>query len=861
MATYKTPGVYLEEVSSFPSSVAPVATAIPAFIGYTEKAENEGMSLRNIPTKIDSFPEFVLLFGSEPPRTTYIQITPSGGFVRARFAGENYILYDAIRLFYQNGGRECYIVSVGNYETAISLGNIANPQNEPGILVGLHALRKYEEPTLLLSPDAVFLPNIDLYTFQQDALMQCAELQDRFAIMDLHQPDSATWENTVEDFRNRIGISNLNYGASYFPWLKTSLPITLDFRDVTITTEDITDPAFFPDDDETRVNLFNLTTSDAIRQLIFDLINAQEARDAFMDGNNAVGSIDEEDDQITPLEEQFNEIYQDFFLVFSDASNNDYPDLDNLVPVYRWALDLLLTLRNVYLTLPNAVGLSPVPASDQDSLKFRLRSDIEDRQTQIRLFFERLVQHHREILRRSTNVLDLFNEAAPGDLNDALTFLGYNPANISSVLTDENTLNRYLAIDARNRALVALLVTANNAAAAAGATTATLVDSISTILSVQELTDQIHQPIEAQIADPANITIVDVLADLDATDTDNLPLQVAIAYVQGLIDSLPLLDGTDPKEDLQTLLGADEIPRNIIDLIRSQWADIVRVANITANVGGSTVAQVRTAIENEINRITAVGNQRREFIRLAAEDGLLSIRGLINSYNSFHALAIDYEETFNKSLLQGFGAYKQIIGAATQGLVELPPSSAIAGVYSTVDARRGVFKAPANVSLNSVLGPTIVISQQEQENLNVDVNAGKSINAIRSFKGKGVLVWGTRTLEGNSNEWRYIPVRRFFLFAEQSIKKATEPFVFEPNDANTWTKIKAMISNFLTLQWREGALAGAKPNQAFYVRVGLGETMNSFDILEGRMIVEVGLAVVRPAEFIILRFSHKMQES
>ena len=96
---------------------------------------------------------------------------------------------------------------------------------------------------------------------------------------------------------------------------------------------------------------------------------------------------------------------------------------------------------------------------------------------------------------------------------------------------------------------------------------------------------------------------------------------------------------------------------------------------------------------------------------------------------------------------------------------------------------------------------------------------------------------------------------------EESVKKATEQFVFESNDANTWVKVRAMIENFLNLQWRAGALAGAKPNDAFYVRVGLGETMTAEDILNGIMAIEIGMAVVRPAEFIILKFSHKMQES
>jgi phage tail sheath protein FI len=193
--------------------------------------------------------------------------------------------------------------------------------------------------------------------------------------------------------------------------------------------------------------------------------------------------------------------------------------------------------------------------------------------------------------------------------------------------------------------------------------------------------------------------------------------------------------------------------------------------------------------------------------------------------------------------------------------ITLPPSSAIAGVYARVDRDRGVWKAPANVSLNYVIKPTVQITNTIQDNLNVDTVAGKSINAIRTFTGKGTLVWGSRTLAGNDSEWRYVPVRRFFNMAEESIKKATEQFVFEPNDANTWIRVRAMIENFLILQWRAGALAGAKPEQAFYVRIGLGQTMSAMDILDGKMIIEIGLAVVRPAEFIILRFSHKMQES
>src|SRR5699024_12154795 len=110
------------------------------------------------------------------------------------------------------------------------------------------------------------------------------------------------------------------------------------------------------------------------------------------------------------------------------------------------------------------------------------------------------------------------------------------------------------------------------------------------------------------------------------------------------------------------------------------------------------------------------------------------------------------------------------------------------------------------------------------------------------------------------NEWRYISVRRFFIMVEDSVKKASAQFVFEPNDATTWVEVRAMIENFLMLQWRSGALAGAKMEHAFYVRAGLGQTMTSQAILDGHMNIEIGMAVVRPAEFIILKFSQKMKK-
>jgi hypothetical protein len=185
----------------------------------------------------------------------------------------------------------------------------------------------------------------------------------------------------------------------------------------------------------------------------------------------------------------------------------------------------------------------------------------------------------------------------------------------------------------------------------------------------------------------------------------------------------------------------------------------------------------------------------------------------------------------------------------------------MAGIYTTVDNNRGVWKSPANISVNSVVKPAINITHDQQEDLNVNATSGKSINAIRTFPGIGTLVWGGRTLDGNSLDWKYINVRRTMIMLEQSIKLALRSYVFEPNDANTWVTVKSMIINFLTEKWKQGALAGSSPGDAFDVQVGLGATMTSLDILEGKMLVSVKLAIVRPAEFIVVTFEQQMQKS
>lgn len=214
----------------------------------------------------------------------------------------------------------------------------------------------------------------------------------------------------------------------------------------------------------------------------------------------------------------------------------------------------------------------------------------------------------------------------------------------------------------------------------------------------------------------------------------------------------------------------------------------------------------------------------------------------------------------NKTLTSVSSLFNTVLNEVKYQLNLVPPSAAMAGIYTMVDNTRGVWKAPANVSLAGVISPAVTISAVDQEELNVTTQ-GKSINAIRSFIGEGVLVWGARTLDGNSLDWRYINVRRTMIMLEESCRLAAKALVFEPNVANTWVTIRSMIQNFLTSIWKRGGLAGSTPEDAFSVHVGLGETMTPDDILEGILRVTVLVAMVRPAEFIEITFQQQMQKS
>ncbi|MBI3704685.1 MAG: phage tail sheath family protein [Rhizobiales bacterium] len=212
----------------------------------------------------------------------------------------------------------------------------------------------------------------------------------------------------------------------------------------------------------------------------------------------------------------------------------------------------------------------------------------------------------------------------------------------------------------------------------------------------------------------------------------------------------------------------------------------------------------------------------------------------------------------NNNLLAVLPILGQMENQVALKLGVLPPSGGMAGVFTTTDATRGVWNAPANISMVSVIQPTVRINNTMQADLNMPLD-GKAIDAIRQFPGRGTVVWGARTLLGNSNDWRYIQVRRTIVYVEQSIKAAMMPFVFAANDGKTWSTVVSAVSNFLQGLWSQGGLMGAKADEAFTVACGLGSTMTAQDILNGYMIVQVQLQLIRPAEFIVLTFKQKMQ--
>jgi hypothetical protein len=353
--------------------------------------------------------------------------------------------------------------------------------------------------------------------------------------------------------------------------------------------------------------------------------------------------------------------------------------------------------------------------------------------------------------------------------------------------------------------------------------------------------------------EPTMLVVPDaVLLDIDGWQEVCQQMLAQCGELQNRVAILDVYDGYRPRDH-----DADN------DVISGEVAGFrKRIASDFLSFGVSYYPWLNTSVVSDAN-FTNIANPGDMVPSLSAEADQLyppaksaKIKQLIGKLND--GLTGNDAATLHQELSNITPLYKKIVAELKTQMNLLPPSAGIAGVYTLVDNTRGVFKSPANVSMNSVLSPAVNITHEDQEDLNVPLD-GKAINAIRTFPGQGILIWGARTLNGNNSDWRYINVRRTMIMLEQSIKLALASYAFEPNTSATWTTVRSMISNFLTNQWKQGALAGATPDDAFFVNVGLGSTMTQNDIDNGEMKVSVGVAIIRPAEFIITNFVQKMQ--
>ena len=644
ISSIKTPGVYINEIDAFPPSIAQVATAIPAFVGYTQKAAS-----LNVPTRISSLMEYEQFFGGAPsPANISVDLDSNLLPLDTSSVTESkFKLYNSMRLFYANGGGECYIVSIGLYSDDPAF----DAATKGKFTYGIDKLEKYDEPTLIVFPDAVNLSAANLGAVQSHALMQCQKLMDRFTIMDVKQSSPGNLINDCEDFRDEIGNQNLKYGAAYYPYLQANFPYQFRFNDI----------------------------------------------NGIVPGKVNFAAIYATDLKIKPL-------------------------LDNFE----------ITYKKVYQnTEPK--GFS-VKWSEQNNDKVMILNDFSNSKVYVNQLWDYL-----KILGETTTLANPFK-----------TY-------VQSLI--QVSLKQY----------------------------------------AQKLVD-----------------FKDIY--------DNLQIAGADPDVDPPINLTPLEANPDAHFD-------DTIWRN-----------------------GAFAA---SAVNPYMGALVTAGLADKSKIQ-AALDKLNS--QMIAAVNSAVSALENYVMEEESNLISNIPLFSVIVSKLSQSMNTVPPSGAVAGIYAQTDATRGVWKAPANVSVNGIIGLADDINDKDQENMNIH-ETGKSINAIRKFTGRGNLVWGARTLAGNSKDWRYVNVRRLANMIEESVKKACMQFVFEPNVAQTWINVKGMIQNYLTTLWNDGALAGAKPEHAFFVAVGLNQTMSAQDILDGKMIVKVGYAPSRPAEFIILEFKQMQQKS
>lgn len=323
------------------------------------------------------------------------------------------------------------------------------------------------------------------------------------------------------------------------------------------------------------------------------------------------------------------------------------------------------------------------------------------------------------------------------------------------------------------------------------------------------------------------------------------------------------LDLEDKLDDPLVLLGAAPDAETLrVELSGGQNGTMDAVNAGTFN-GADNGPGKRTGIEafQEISDVSimavpGVTDANVQAKLVAHCEGLTSRFAVLDA--PLDATAVDelntHKSAYDTSYAALYAPWVQVFDPLLKRPAFLPPSGSVCGIYARTDIERGVHKAPANEVVRGCTGLSVTYNAAEQGKLNPN-----GVNLIRALPGQGIRVWGARTCSSDGN-WKYVNVRRLFIFLEESIRANTNWAVFEPNDEGLWSRVKGSISLFLETQRRNGALMGATPEEAYYVEVGRN-TMSQDDILNGRLICEIGVAPVRPAEFVIFRITQKMQDA
>ncbi len=314
--------------------------------------------------------------------------------------------------------------------------------------------------------------------------------------------------------------------------------------------------------------------------------------------------------------------------------------------------------------------------------------------------------------------------------------------------------------------------------------------------------------------------------------------------------------GNDEAADPFSLITEDEVAKIALaggsngSVSKITAADFIGVDNGAGNRTG-----IQSFVDNDVVSIMAVPGVTDPNVQLtlvAHCENLASRFAVLDVPQDARKVqdVINHRDIVDSGYAAMYHPWLQVFDALDKKNTMIPPSGAVMGIYARSDNTRGVHKAPANEVVRGCSGLDCQFNTGEQDILNP-----KGVNLIRSFPGQGIRVWGARTTSSDSS-WKYVNVRRLFIFIEESIKANTNWAVFEPNDEALWVRVQRTISVFLNNLWRQGSLAGGTPDEAFFVNIGR-DTMSQDDIDNGRLVCVIGVAPVKPAEFVIFRITQK----